>query len=594
MNSANRNTLWSSIVAEELYRSGVRTVCASPGSRSTPLVLAFAAHDGLEVLVHIDERSSSFFGLGLAKVTRSPVALLCTSGTAAANYYPAIIEAYYSGIPLIVLTADRPPELRDCGAGQTINQIELYGNHVRYFFEVGTPEISGFRLRHLRSLVSRSTGIALGKTGTPSGPIHLNFPFQDPLIPVSLPNDVPDDLATTHPLAWEGRSSEAAYTEVVSGTLTLGMDAIATIANQITSSPKGVLVVGICPIDPEMAMAIRRLAAATGYPLLAESTGLNRNGVIGSYDSFLRSKQFRTTHSPELVIRFGAMPTSKSYQTWLESHIHTQQIVIGNGNNSDPTHGLTQAINADPVGFCQQLANYLEIYTLPDWQDKTWRQSFEQAETITQGAIAAFLTSVDTLFEGKVFAELARWLPDNTYLYVASSMPIRDLDTFFHNQQPIHVLANRGTNGIDGTISSALGAAWGCEYPTILICGDLAFYHDLNGLMAVKKYNINLTVILLNNDGGGIFDMLPIANFEPQFTEFFSTPHGLDFAPIVQAYGCDYVEIRDWQHFQASVLDSLRQPGTQILEVKSDRQLNKQLHQHLWQTITSAIDHHEL
>ena len=594
INSANRNTLWASIVAEELDRAGVRTVCVSPGSRSTPLAIAFAAHQNLEVLVHIDERSSSFFGLGLAKVTKSPVALLCTSGTAAANYYPAIIEAYYSGIPLIVLTADRPPELRDCGAGQTIDQIRLYGNHVRYFFEVGTPEISGFRLRHLRSLVSRAVGISIGKAHTPSGPIHLNFPFQDPLTPVNLPDEVPDDLALTKPLAWHGRSTEAAYTQTVSGTLTLGVDSIATIANQIVSCPKGVIVVGIWAgigaKDVELEAAIRRLATVTGYPLLAESTGLNRQDVISSYDSFFRSKRFRNKHIPDLVIRFGAMPTSKSYQIWLESHIQTQQIIIGNGSNTDPTHGLTQSIHVDPVSFCEQLANYLEIYTLPDWQDKAWRESFQQAEVITKGAIAEFLASIDTLFEGKVFAELAQWLPAYTHLFVASSMPIRDLDTFFHNQQPIHVLANRGTNGIDGVVSSALGAAWGCDRPMVLVCGDLTFYHDLNGLMAVKKYQVNLTIVLLNNDGGGIFDLLPIANFEPPFTELFSTPHGLDFAPIVQAYGCDYVQIRDWQHFHTCVLDSLQQSGTQVLEIKTDRQLNKQLHQHLWQSIQDSID----
>ncbi|CAN1208938.1 2-succinyl-5-enolpyruvyl-6-hydroxy-3-cyclohexene-1-carboxylic-acid synthase [Tumidithrix helvetica PCC 7403] len=615
MNTANRNTLWASIVAEELYRSGVRTICISPGSRSTPLAIAFAALrsqvEGLEILIHIDERSSSFFALGLAKVRSEPVVLLCTSGSAAANYYPAIVEAYYSGIPLVILTADRPPELRDCGAGQTIDQIKLYGNHVRYFFEVGTPAISGMRLRYLRSLVGRVVSMAEGKAYTLAGPVHLNFAFADPLIPVKVTDDLPEDLEVSDPTAWHGRqnverseqtsdrspipspSQRQAYVQTVTGRMILSTDAIATLANQITSHPQGVIVVGVYDAPASFAKAVRRLSQATGYPLLAESTGLDRRGAIGHYDSFLRSPQFCQTYAPELAIRFGAMPTSKRYQLWLEQHIQCQQIIVGTGNN-DPTHGLTQSIYANPINFCDQLADYLENYTLPSWRDrdqnKKWRQGFERAESIVSAAIAEFLASVDELFDGKVFAELGKWLPANTHIYIASSTPIRDLDTFFHSQQPIKVLANRGANGIDGTLSSALGAAWGCEEPMLLICGDLAFYHDLNGLMAVKKYNVNLTVILLNNDGGGIFDLLPIANFEPPFEELFGTPHGLDFAPIVTAYGGEFVEIKDWQHFQQAVLDSLQRSGTQVLEVKSDRKQNKVLHQMLWSRISDLID----
>jgi 2-succinyl-5-enolpyruvyl-6-hydroxy-3-cyclohexene-1-carboxylate synthase len=600
MNTANRNTLWAGVVAQELYRSGVQTICISPGSRSTPLAIAFAALRSeakkLEILIHIDERSSSFFALGLAKVRSQPVALLCTSGSAAANYYPAIIEAYYSGVPLIILTADRPPELRDCGAGQTIDQIKLYGNHVRYFFEVGAPNISGQRLRYLRSLTARVVAIAEGKAHSLAGPVHLNFALAEPLTPVNVADDVPDDLEETDPSAWFGRQDadqDPAYHQTVTGRIMLSTDAIATLANQITSHPRGVIVVGVYEATPSFAKAVQKLAQATGYPLLAESTGLDRHGAIGHYDSFLRSPQFCQTHAPELVVRFGAMPTSKRYQLWLEQHIQCQQILVG-ANNNDPTHGLTQSIYANPVNFCEQLADYLENYTLPIWRDrepnKKWRQGFDRAESMVSVAIAEFLSSINYLFDGKVFAELGKWLPANTHIYIASSMPIRDLDTFFHSQQPIKVLANRGANGIDGTLSSALGAAWGCDQPMLLICGDLAFYHDLNGLMAVKKYNINLTVILLNNDGGGIFEMLPIANFEPPFEELFGTSHGLDFAPIVTAYGGEHIEIQDWSHFQQAVLDSLQRSGTQVLEVKSDRKQNKLLHQTLWSKIADLID----
>jgi 2-succinyl-5-enolpyruvyl-6-hydroxy-3-cyclohexene-1-carboxylate synthase len=542
-----------------------------------------------QILVHIDERSSSFFALGVAKVQKSPVALLCTSGTAAANYYPAIIEAYYSQIPLIVLTADRPPEMRDCGSGQTIDQINIYGKYVRYFFEVGTPEMIGFRLRYLRSLISRTVSIATGKGDTPAGAVHLNFPFADPMPPFPVPDDVPEDLALSSPEAMRGNPSGAAYSQIIAGMRAFDTDTIAAMANQIISHPKGVLVVGVYDAPTGFLEAVRHLARATGYPLLIEATGANRHNEIGHYDSFLRSQNFCNTHAPEIVIRFGAMPTSKSYLLWLQKHIGCQQIVVGS-TNSDPTHGLTQALNVHPVSLCQQLANYLENYAQPIWQDKQWRLDFELAESVAEHTITEALAQIDELFDGKVYAELAQILPEDSYIYVASSTPIRDLDTFFHSDLPITVLANRGANGIDGTISSALGAAWGCERPMVLICGDLAFYHDLNGLLAAKKYHISLTVILLNNDGGGIFNLLPIAKFADTFEEFFGTSHGLDFAPIVRAYNCEYTLIQDWQDFRGILTVSLQSKGVQILEIRSNRQRNQELHFAIWNQVIENCD----
>ena len=593
MNTANRNTLWASLVVEELYRSGVRAVCISPGSRSTPLVIAFAELrdrcPDLRIFVHIDERSSSFFALGLAKIKMSPVALLCTSGTAAANYYPAIIEAYYSRIPLVVMTADRPPEMRDCGSGQTIDQINLYGKHVRYFFEVGTPEILGFRLRYLRSLIGRAVSIATGKGETPAGAIHLNFPFADPMVPIPVLTDIPEDLALSSPEAMLGNPLGTAYSQIIAGQRIFDNEAIATIANQVISCPQGVIVVGVYDAPSGFLKAVQMLARATGYPLLIEATGAHRHDAIGHYDSFLRSPNFCKTHAPLLVIRFGAMPTSKSYMLWLERHIGCQQIVVGS-INSDPTHGFTQALNVEPVGFCEQLANYLQNYAQTAWQDKQWRLDFELAETIACTAIADSLRSIDELFDGKVYAELAEILPAETYVYVASSTPIRDLDTFFHSDLPITVLANRGANGIDGMISSALGAACGCDRPMVLICGDLTFYHDLNGLLAAKKYNISLTIILLNNDGGGIFNLLPIAKFADTFEEFFGTAHGLDFSPLVTAYACEYTLIKDWQHLREAVISSLSATGTQVLEVKTNRDRNRQLHFDIWHQVIEGCD----
>ncbi len=631
----NVNLEWANVVAEELYRSGVRTICISPGSRSTPLVLAFAKLRkivaDLQVLVHIDERSAGFFALGLAKVSKKPVVLLCTSGTAAANYYPAIIEAFYSSVPIVILTADRPPELRDCGAGQTIDQIQMYGNHLRYFFEVGTPEISEFKLKYLRSLIGYAVGIATDNDL--AGPVHLNFAFADPLVPETLdeilaPEQLESEIFKPEILKPETlifsqsqdfQPNNQPHYQVISGKKILSVNAIKNLATQIKNSPCGIIVVGVYDAEPEFAAAVKALAEVTGYPLLAEAAGMNRQGTISHYDSFLRATQVLPT--PDLIIRFGVMPTSKSFLLWQNnsagkniekipekisgniSEKNTEQIIIGNGKNTDPTHNLVQNINADAISFCNDLTNYFRENNLENQdqiQDENqdqklistklnWRQSFEKIELITKNAKTKFLDGIDCLFDGKVFSELGKWLPENTLLYVANSTAIRDLDSFFHSENQIKILVNRGANGIDGTLSSALGAAFGSDLPVVLICGDLAFYHDLNGLMAVKKYGIKLTVILLNNDGGGIFEMMPISIFKPIFEEFFGTAHGLDFAPIVRAYDGDFIQIKNYQHLQECVLNSLQTAGTQVLEVKTNRQQNQQLHQQFWEFIRAQI-----
>ncbi len=636
LNLSNRNSLWASIVAEEVYRCGVRTVVISPGSRSTPLAIAFAQmrhetkdSDGpLRIVVQLDERSAAFFALGLGKQIQYPVALLCTSGTAAANYFPAVVEANYSRVPLLVLTADRPPELRECGAPQTIDQLKLYGNMVRWFMEVGIPDVTPLRLRYVRSVTGRAISLAAGLGEVPAGPVHLNFAFADPLPPVPVPHDVPDDLAQIAPNGFMGgqgkvpsyvspnqqqKNPSTPYQSIIKGQIYLPTDLLATLANQIISHHRGVIVVGVSAnLPPQFSQAVRQFAAATGYPLLVEATGMDRRDTISHYDTFLKAPHFARDHAPSLVIRFGAMPTSKAYLLWLEQHIGCLQMVVGTAN-SDPTHGRTQVINVDPVLFCQQITEYLTTYGPMGWQSPQWQRDFDCANALTDGIMTEFLQltsqsqgisaphqldqypaeigmTLGKLFEGQVFAELAAWLPDQTPIYIASSMPIRDMDTFFHPQRHLPVLANRGANGIDGTVSSALGAAWGSPHPVVLICGDLAFYHDLNGLLAAKQYDINLTIILLNNDGGGIFEMLPIAEFDEYFTELFATPHGLVFRPIIEAYGCSYTEIKTWEQFKCEVLQSLQRPGTKVLELHTDRQLNKSLRRQFGRMVAEAVD----
>ncbi|MDX1976922.1 MAG: 2-succinyl-5-enolpyruvyl-6-hydroxy-3-cyclohexene-1-carboxylic-acid synthase [Pseudanabaenaceae cyanobacterium bins.68] len=559
---ANPNLVWSTAVAQGLVQAGVKTVCISPGSRSTPLVVAIAAEPQLEAIVQIDERSSSFFALGLAKARNQPVALLCTSGTAAANYFAAIIEAHYSQVPLLVLTADRPPELRDCGAGQTIDQIKLYGNYVRYFFEVGKPEITEQRLSQVRSLILKASQIS---QTNPAGVVHLNFAFADPLAPIAVAFTPAEAQILPKVQNWQGKPLRI-MPQVAHP------DLITDLAQVISDRSQGLIMVGgghgLADLEPSLI----ELAARSGYPLLTEATGINRRAGLSTYDSFLRSLDLE----PQLILRFGAVPTSKAWHQWLSRYPNCKQIVIGNPINNDPSHRASEFWPVDPADLSDRLSHKLAHHQ-PDY---TWHQQFQALDHLVKTQLESFIQPISHLFEGKIYHLLAKCLPAHSQIFVASSSAIRDLDTFFHPQQPVRVLANRGANGIDGTLSTALGASLDRpSCPNLLIIGDLAFYHDLNGLLAAKQYQIDLTVILINNNGGGIFQMLPIAAFNPPFEQFFTTPHHLDFAPIIQAYGGEYDQIHSWAEFIPKITNALARSGLKVLELKTNAEYSQQLRQ---------------
>lgn len=567
----NPNLVWSTVVAQSLVQAGIKTVCISPGSRSTPLVVAISAEPDLETVIQIDERSSSFFALGLAKSRNQPVALLCTSGTAAANYLPAIIEAHYSQVPLLVLTADRPPELRDCGAGQTIDQIKLYGNYVRYFFEVGKPELTTLRLAQVRSLILRASQIS---QTNPPGVVHLNFAFADPLAP--LPVEFPPEILTEiqnwprEPLELKPQVAHP--------------DLITRLAHTIRDHPQGLIMVGgghdLSPVESSLV----QLATCSGYPLLAEATGISRRACLSTYDSFLRSPNLNL--EPQLVLRFGAVPTTKIWQQWLSNYPNCKQIIIGNPINNDPSHRAQEFLPVDPADLSYRLLDQLGQHQ----PDLTWQQQFRNLDQQVKTNLAQFLDPIADLFEGKIYWELVKCLPAHSQIFVASSSAIRDLDTFFHPPQPVRVLANRGANGIDGTLSTALGASWDPRHaPSLLITGDLAFIHDLNGLLAAMQYQIKLTVLLINNNGGGIFQMLPIANFDPPFREFFTTPHQLNFESLVPAYGGKYDQICEWAEFAPKLIDALTQDGLTVLEIKTDASASNRWRQAWYQQITELI-----
>lgn len=578
---------------DELQRSHVRNVVICPGSRSTPLAMAFAAHPAMHIWMHVDERSAAFFALGMAKRLQQPVALLCTSGTAAANFLPAIVEAHLTHIPLIVLTADRPHELRDCGAPQAIDQNRLYGTHVKWFVEVALPEATNEALRYIRTIASRAVAHV---QAVPVGPVHLNMPFREPLVPEPLADQPLPSLPARNTLAWYGRSDAAPYVEVADAVLASASQAtVQRLAATLSMRRRGLIIVGtnsnLALIEP-----VLQLARSLGYPILADPLSQFRSGshnracILTSYDAFLRIGAFVERMEPEVVLRFGPMPTAKPLLLYLKHYAHCPQIVVdAQGGWDEPTQLASAMIHADPITFCRDLMTALPTI---DLQDETWFSIWQRSDEVTRQALYAAIQDFSQPFEGRIFVELAELLPGDSTLFVGNSMPVRDMDTFFWgNERRIRILGNRGANGIDGVVSSALGvsaASTQHEY-TVLVIGDLSFFHDLNGLLAARLHALNITIVLVNNDGGGIFSFLPQSAYPQYFEQLFGTPTGLDFQPVVQMYGGHFQRIHDWHAFRGAIEQSFHAGGLHVIEVATERQSNVTMHRQLWQVVEKAL-----
>ena len=568
-------TALHTVVAEfvgALAASGVRHVCACPGSRSTPLAIEVARHPKVKLWMHLDERSAAYFGLGLARALREPVALLATSGTAAANFFPAVVEASLDRMPLVVLTGDRPHELRDNGAAQTIDQVRLYGAHAKWFFDLPEPDGSRQQQQLVRALAARAVATARAE---PSGPVHLNWPFRDPLIPSRGPLPVIADAV-----------------RVANPVLAPAPDVVNELAGVMDSSRRGLIVVGPQDADEDLSAAVIDLASRVGYPVLADALSGVRRGaaacphVLDTYDAFLRDRAIADELVPEVVVRFGAIPTSKPLQQYFELHPQKRSIVVDPGGWREPSNLATDLIHAEPRLLCQALSTCVSTRGSSDW---TRRLTAINAAART--ALDAHLAGVDELFEGKVFSLLADLLPDNALVYAGNSMPVRDLDTFLpRSDRQLRCLANRGANGIDGVVSSALGASAAGRGPVILAIGDISFYHDLNGLLAARKHALDLVVILLNNNGGGIFSFLPQSEAVPEHFELlFGTPHGLDFRPFVEGHGGRFTRIEDWPGFSSAVDEALRRGGLNVIEVPTERARNVAQHRAVWRAVAEAL-----
>jgi len=557
---------------DELARAGVRHACVCPGSRSTPLAMLLDAHPGIRVWMHLDERSAAYFALGMAKASHEPVAILATSGTATVNFAPAVVEAYYAKVPLVVLTADRPPELRGVGAPQTIDQLRLYGAHAKWSAEMPLPEATDEAARHWRLVAARASATAVE---APRGPVHVNFPFREPLIPAMA--DVP--------------SSGEAVARVMPAPRRAHPADIDAIAWELRGRRRGIIVCGPGD-DPEVPAAVASLGRALGYPVLADPLSGVRCGrhdrslVISAYDAFLRDPRAVDALRPDAVLRFGAQPTSKPLVTLLRACEDARQIIVdSDGGWTEPLPPGTRLVRADAAPFCDALAAAADVDA-----DDGWVRAWTSADAAARGAIASHLREGDELSEPAVFADLDAELPDGAAVFAGNSMPVRDLDSFFAaSGAGVRFMANRGVNGIDGVVSSALGAAT-VAWPLVLVIGDLSFYHDMNGLLAAKRHDIDATIVLVNNDGGGIFSFLPQAEFPERFEELFGTPHGLDFAAAAAVYGIEFVRTGNRREFREALARSIASPGVQIIEVRTERAANVDAHRAIWRLVAGAVD----
>ena len=556
---------------DELARCGMQHACTAPGSRCTPIVLSLVRENRLRCWSHLDERCAGFFALGAAKRSGRPVAVTCTSGTAAANLAPAVIEAHHARVPLIVLTADRPPELREVGAGQTIDQLKLYGDAVKWFFEVGVDQATSAALRFIRTLACRAYWTAVAG---PPGPVHLNFPLREPLV-LDRSAPLPEDDT--------GGGGDRPY-------VIFDSPAPATPAGGTHPFGRIVIVAGQ-DRDPSAAQELARFAAAARIPLLADPLSGARAGpaAIAHYDLLLRDPEFAAAHRPEFVIRIGDLPTSKPLRAWLAG-LHSAQIAIDpDGIWHDPDAVVGMRVRAPYRSFLEGLAGS-DVVAAP----AEWLASWRTADDAVASAIERTLEG--GLSEPLVARSLGEWLPPEAVLYVASSMPIRDVEEFFSAREGgPRVLSNRGANGIDGTVSSAFGARAAERAadggPVVLLVGDVALAHDIGGLLAASRLGLAVTIVLLNNDGGGIFHFLPVAGETDAFEEHVATPHGLDFSRAAALYGCEYRRPETPAELRAAVEAAVAGAVTTIIEVRTDREENLALHRRVADAALAALPH---
>ena len=562
---------------ESLAAAGVAHVVISPGSRSTPLAISAERCRGLRTWIELDERAAAFFALGMGKATGRPAALVCTSGTAAANYLPAIVEAHHARVPLIALTADRPSELRDFGAGQTIEQSGLYGRHPRWSVEVPIAEAGAGALRHSEELAARAVEMAVGR---PAGPVHLNWPLREPLAPTPRSFAAPNgEGAASIP---DARAARLGFSRAE---LVANPEDVERLVALAARRERGVVVCGPIDADARLAEALAGFSARAGWPLLADPASPLRSGpwladapVLDTGDLLARAPGFASRMRPEVVIRIGDPPVSKAQRLWLEAASPAEVWWLDEGGQwGVPSRQATRVVRGGAASLLEAATRKLPA---PLVRSRVWCDSFVAAGARGRAALgtASAASAGSSGLSGLMVAEaVARSLPAAGQLFASNSMPIRLLDLVMANRlAPRRVLCNRGASGIDGVTSTALGVAAATGRPTLLFTGDLAFLHDLSGLLLARREAIALTIVVLDDDGGGIFSFLPVAEQVQSvaYERLFRTPHGVDLAHAAALFEVDYFPVASSSELDEALAATLARPRVSLIHARVDAAQN--------------------
>lgn len=564
------NAALARTLVDEWARAGVTLAVVSPGSRSTPLALALAQDGRIDVHVVLDERSASFFALGAAKASGRPVIVVCTSGTAAAELHPAVLEAFHARVPLLVCTADRPPELRDTGAGQAVDQLKLYGDAVRWFAEVGAPSRADVDGTYWRSIAARA---AVTAAGPPAGPVHLNLAFREPLLPSGGPVEPSP-----------GRPDGAPWVTSTVGRPPPSAADVDRLAFLVAAEPRGVIVAG-WGADVDSA-ALERFATSACWPVLADPlSGVRESTPVGvsTYDAILRSPAAAAALRPEVVLQVGAPLTGKATTTWLGPAIR-RVLVDPDGAWLDPQRAASERVVADAGAL-------LDAVTArgPARAQSSWLASWMRAEATARQELDGLLDSWAEPFEGRVARDLVAGLPSGATLVVGSSMPVRDVESFARPRRGLRFLCNRGVNGIDGFVSTVLGVAAASPGPVAALCGDLTFLHDAGGLLRATRRELDATFVVVDNGGGGIFNFLPQAapgaGVGDHFETLFGTPQGVDLAALAAVHGIESERVAVADDLVPAVERALSAGGVRLVLVPTDRVDNVARHRQAWDAV---------
>jgi len=572
----NINYLYSKLAVDTLIKLGVKYVCISPGSRNTPLTLAFANAKKINKYLILDERSSAFFALGIAKATNIPVAIVTTSGTAVAELYPAIIEAFNSRTPLIILTADRPVKLYGTGANQTINQINIFSNHIRFFADIDVEKCTFGKLTSLMKKLNEAFFISAQMN---KGPVHLNFHFSKPLEPFSFNCSIKDNLIETI----QNKNFTTSLPKIKNKTK--------DIFQIINSSEKVLFYSGGGNFNKEFLKGLLKLSTLLNIPILVDAlsplkTRTNKNLILNA-PSFLGADKALELMSFDLIIQFGAPPTTQRVLNYFENSKARKIAVNYFGDLQDPSRTTEIILQKEPGSFLKDLLNNINLLKK---KNKSFLNKIRRVEVFTENFKLQFLSTQSFLFEGKIIFELLNIIPNNSLLFISNSMPIRDLDYFApQTNKNLKIFYNRGASGIDGIISTALGISI-TSRNMFLLTGDLAFLHDLNAFQTAAKYNLNLLIIVINNNGGGIFRLLPISKEKNYFNDYFILPHNINIKKIANAFNTKFKKVRTKKEFVSSIMEFMKLKGIRIIEINTNSRNSTQIRKAYWKHLENELE----